>query len=86
MRRVLLIAGAGFDPRSTAVATRLAAAGAPSRALFLKENRPNPSQGLVERATANTAALMGAISNREMVSVDIFGTDGAVTGGETQSR
>ncbi len=80
-RQVLLIAGAGFDPRSTAVATRLAATGAPSRALFLQENRPNPAQGLVQRATANTAALLRAIANREMVSVDIFGADGAVTGG-----
>ena len=80
-RQVLLIAGAGFDPRSTAVASRLGATGAPLRALFLRENRPNPAEGLVQRATANTGALLGAVADREMVSVDIFGTDGAVTGG-----
>jgi hypothetical protein len=80
-RQVLLIAGAGFDPRSTAVATRLAAAGAPLRALFLQENRPNPAPALVQRATANAGTLLGAIAIREMISVDIFGADGAVTGG-----
>jgi hypothetical protein len=80
-RRVLLVAGAGFDPRSTAVATRLAATGAPLRALFLQENRPSPAEGLVQRATANTSALLSTVANRELVAVDIFGTDGAVTGG-----
>lgn len=80
-RRVLLVAGAGFDPRSTAVAARLAAAGAPVRALFIQENRPNPAQQLVERAGANTGALLAAVPDREVVAVDIFGSDGAVTGG-----
>ena len=80
-RQVLLIAGAGFDPRSTAVTERLAATGAALRALFVQENRPNPLQGLIQRATANTNALLGTIANREMATVDIFGADGAVTGG-----
>lgn len=80
-RQVLLIAGAGFDPRSTAVATRLAATGAPLRALFLQENRPNPAQDLLQRATTNTGALLGAIGNREILAINIFGADGAVIGG-----
>jgi len=80
-RRVLLIAGAGFDPRSTAVATRLAATGTSIRAIFIKEVRPNPAQMLVDHAHENTGALLGAIVDHQVATVDIFGTDGAVTGG-----
>jgi hypothetical protein len=80
-RMVLLVAGAGFDPRSTAVATRLAATGAPLRALFIQENRPNPAQALLDRASKNTGALLEAVPDRDVMAVDIFGTDGAVTGG-----
>ena len=80
-RRIVLLAGAGFDPRSTAVATRLATAGASVRGLFIQENRPNPAQDLLARASANTSALLAAIENRELIPVDIFGGDGAVTGG-----
>lgn len=71
----------GFDPRSTAVATRLTATNAPVHALYIQENRPNPAQDLLDRANANTEALLAGIAHREIVSVDIFGTDGAVTGG-----
>lgn len=77
----MLVAGAGFDPRSTAVTTRLAAAGAAVRAFFIQENRPNPIQDLIDRASANTSALLAAITDREIIPVDIFGSDGAVTGG-----
>lgn len=80
-RQVLLVAGAGFDPRSTAVATRLATTGIKLRALFLQETRPNPVQPLVDRAGANTEALLAAVADREVVPVNIFGADGAVTGG-----
>ena len=80
-RQVLLIAGAGFDPRSTAVAKRLAAATASLRALFLQENRLNPAQALLERASANTVALLGAVKAPDVIPVDIFGPDGAVIGG-----
>jgi hypothetical protein len=80
-RRVLLVAGAGFDPRSCAIASRLAAVGASVRALFIQENRPNAPQGQIERAGANTAALLAAIPDGEIVPVQIFGPDGAVIGG-----
>lgn len=80
-RVVLFIAGAGFDPRSTAVATRLARAGATFRAVFFKENRPKPAQELVDRAAANTCALTSAFAQHSVVPVDIFGPDNAVIGG-----
>lgn len=80
-RKVLLVAGAGFDPRSTAVASRLAATCASLCAIFLQERRPNPAQVLVDRAANNTGALLGAVAAREVVEVEIFGADGAVIGG-----
>lgn len=80
-RRILLVAGAGFDPRSRAVASRLSAVCASVRALFVQENRPNPPQGQVDKAGANTTALLAAVPEREIVPVDIFGPDGAVIGG-----
>ena len=79
--KVLLIAGAGFDPRSTAIASRLAAAGASVRAILFQENRPRPPQGLVERATSNISALIDAVTDHVVIPVEIFGPDGAVVGG-----
>lgn len=80
-RRVLFIAGAGFDPRSTTVATRIAAACASVHALLFQENRPNPAAGQIDRANANTCALRAAIADCEVAPVQIFGADGAVIGG-----
>jgi hypothetical protein len=80
-RIVLFIAGAGFDPRSTAVAIRLAQAGATVRAIFFKENRPKPAQDLVDRAIANTGALTSAFAQHIVLPVEIFGSDNAVIGG-----
>ena len=82
-RSTLLIAGAGFDPRATELATRLGAASASVRAVLFKENRAKSAQGLVERAIANTDALKTAIAECVIVSVDIFGADGAVIGGRS---
>jgi hypothetical protein len=80
-RHVLFVAGAGFDPRSTAVATRLAATDAQIHALLIQENRPDPRNELVTRASENTAALAKALPQHELLPVEIFGTDGAVVGG-----
>ena len=52
-RRILLVAGAGFDPRTCAVAVRLSNTSAVTHALLIKEERPNPPQELVDRANAN---------------------------------
>lgn len=82
-RTVLYIAGAGFDPRSTALATRIARAGATIAAVFIQENRPNPPQALVARAASNANALRGAIANNTIVPIDIFGAGGAVVGGRS---
>ena len=78
---MLLVAGAGFDPRSQAVTRLLGAAASPVRALFIQENRPNPIEAQVDRADANKAALLAAVGNHDVIPIEIFGSDGAVVGG-----
>lgn len=80
-RRVLFIAGAGFDPRSTVVGQALAESCKDLRAFLVKENRPDAEQDLVERAEVNRLAFKGLFEQCEIVDVDIFGSDGAVVGG-----
>lgn len=81
-RKVLLIAGAGFDPRTTVVPKLLtSASGANLRAILLREMRPNPDTTLLERAEANIAELLTLIPAQELAQIDIFGSDGAVIGG-----
>lgn len=80
-RDILLVAGAGFDPRACVLPGHLNAITKSMRGLFIKENRPNPPLDQQNRADGNTATLLDMIKNREVVPVDIFGTDGAVVGG-----
>jgi len=79
--KVLFVAGAGFDPRSAVVAKELASACKNVVAFLVRENRPNPAQHLVRRAEMNASALAETFAQREVVSVEIFGPDGAVVGG-----
>ena len=80
-RKVLLVAGAGFDPRSRALATRLSDAEAGVRGLFIRENRPDPSRRLLERAAANMDALCSRFAEQQVEAVEIFGPDGAAVAG-----
>ncbi len=80
-RKVLLVVGAGFDPRSRVVATRLSDADVRARGLFIRENRPDPPRDQMDRADANTNALSAALAERRVEQVEIFGPDGAVVGG-----
>lgn len=80
-RKVVLIAAAGFDPRATIVATQLAQVSSTPRAILIRENRPSPDPSLLERAEANIAKFQEVMPNHELHQIDIFGTDGAVTGG-----
>ena len=82
-RKAWLIAGAGFDPRSGAVAARLSRATNSLRALFVRERRPNPPRTQFAQAEANTRALLAAIPGQRVEDVDIFGPDGAVIGGRS---
>ena len=80
-RLALLVAGAGFDPRSCTVAQRLANAATTVRALLIREDRPNPPQAQSSRADENTNAIINMLPYSQVESIDIFGQDGAVVGG-----
>lgn len=84
-RKIFLVAGAGFDPRSCTVADRLAKANIGVNALLIRENRPKlnqiQSRAQSDRADDNTAALIHIIPNHQVTSIDIFAFDGAVIGG-----
>ena len=80
-RKVFLIAGAGFDPRSCVLAARLNDAATNLRALLVREARPYPQQTQLDRADANTKVLCDLLIDQKVVPVEIFGSDGAVVGG-----
>lgn len=83
-RRCLLVAGAGFDPRSTTVARLLAGSvkqGAMA-ALFVRERRPKPDVDLVERGERHADALSSLVSGAAITDVEVLSAeDGAVVGG-----
>ena len=81
-RRVLLVAAAGFDPRSQRISRILAAAlGDRLSAFYIREERPGASDTLVTRADENQAALQAIVPNSEFVRIDVFADDGAPVGG-----
>lgn len=86
-RQILLLAGAGFDPRSTAIAERLARYGfGRTRGYFLREERPRPNPTLVARATENERELLALLPDSAVERLDIFAADNAVVGGRTAVR
>lgn len=82
-RRVGLIAGAGFDPRSSRMAELLSGVAKDrARALFLREERPVPDTNLVHSAVENVRRLTGMIPDNAVESFDVFDTtDTAPVGG-----
>ena len=79
-RRVLLVAGAGFDPRSLAV-TDLLCSVAQVRAFFVKENRPDSPRDQLSRADANTRELQAEVDDNRVLKIAMWAEDGAVVGG-----
>lgn len=81
-RCVLLVAAAGFDPRSRRIAKMLSAVlGNRLSALFIREERPAPPAALVAQADENEAALRAIVRNCRILQVDIFADDSAPVGG-----
>ena len=81
-RKVLLIAGGGFDPRAISVCELLAThLKGKLRALFLREERPNPDASLREKAEGNLTKMLALVSDSTVSPIDIFATDNAVIGG-----
>ncbi len=75
-RDVLLVCGAGFDPRATTNATLLQMA-APGRlrAHLIREHRPRPDVPLLRNADTNQAALQALMPRSQVHRVDIFSED-----------
>ena len=80
-RHILLIAGAGFDPRSQVVATQIGKANKNARALLIKELRPGPTDEQIKRAEVNTGNLQKTVADCELLDIEILGNDNAVVGG-----
>ena len=81
-RATLLVAGAGFDPRATLVPTALSAAcGNNLRSVLFREERRTAEPENRSRAEANVEQLSKLAGELEVVPLEIFAEDGAVTGG-----
>ena len=81
-RRCLLVAAAGFDPRSQRVPALLAnTLGDRLSAIFIREERGQPDQDLLDRADTNEDALRAIVSDVRVERIDVFGDDGAAVGG-----
>lgn len=81
-RRVLLVAAAGFDPRSQRISRMLAdVLGDRLSAIYIREERPGPSSALVDQADRNEEALKAIVADSVVLKVDVFADDGAPVGG-----
>lgn len=86
-RKCLLVAAAGFDPRSRRIAELLAAQmGDRLHAFFVREERGKPDASLVAAADTNEAGLRSLIPGCEVARIDVFGSDGATVGGVRMAR
>jgi len=81
-RKCLLVAAAGFDPRSRRIAAMLACTlGDRLSALFIREDRAGPADDLLRRADENETALKKIIPDSKVLRVEVFADDGAPIGG-----
>ena len=80
-RQVLLVAGAGFDPRSCAVSRIASRNAANVRGLFVREIRPYQPPDQVRRALRNAATLAQTIPKSQVATIQVFEEDTAVVGG-----
>lgn len=81
-RRVLLVAAAGFDPRSQRISKMLAdALGDRLSAYYIREQRPGASDDLLMRADENEATLKAIVPASKVFKIEVFADDGAPVGG-----
>lgn len=81
-KKCLLVAAAGFDPRSIRIASILAdVMGDRLSAKFIREERASPDHDLVEKAEKNATKLSEIIPKSSFLDVNIFADDGAPVGG-----
>jgi len=87
LRQALLIAGAGFDPRSATVARLLSRVmGKRLHGYFIREERRNPPPRLINMANANEDRVRSLIHDHTVVHVRVFADDDAVTGARSLVR
>jgi hypothetical protein len=85
--KTILIAGAGFDPRATAVANLFRThSKVPPDGVFIREERPNPDPELIDRANSNLNSLTPCVGTPLILKIDVFAPDGAVVGGRSVLR
>jgi len=80
---VLLVCGAGFDPRATFICEQLHAKIVNMDCLLVREERPNPINDLVALADTNCKKMKKIIPNSKVQQIQIFASDGAVIGGRS---
>ena len=81
-RRVLLVAAAGFDPRSRRISKMLVDTLCDRlSAVFIREERPGASDELIDRANENEAALKALVPECTILRIEVFADDGAPVGG-----
>ncbi|HEY9869460.1 MAG TPA: hypothetical protein V6D08_09875 [Candidatus Obscuribacterales bacterium] len=86
-RRVLLIAGAGFDPRSVRIAPHFPEAlRKTTQAILIREERPNPAPDLLQRAERHRDQLKTAFPLAEEHAIQIFARDNAIIGGREGAK
>jgi hypothetical protein len=86
-RKVLLIAGAGFDPRSVRVAAIFPEAlRRNTRAILIREERPNPAAALLSRAEQHRDQLKTAFPLAQECAIEIFARDNAIIGGREGAK
>ena len=72
-RSILIIAGGGFDPRSSEMSSLVAkAAGSHVRAIIIREERPHQSPELASFADVHTRKITQVIPNSDVHSVHMF--------------
>lgn len=78
-RRVLLVGGAGFDPRTLTVAQLLTRTlDNRLEGLFIRERRPSPDRMLLAQADGHATELQRLVPASRVVDIDVFESDGAV--------
>jgi hypothetical protein len=80
-RRVLMIGGAGFDPRACIATQELVSASADLRLQLIREHRPGPTQELTDAAESNLALFLDLAGDLEVLNIEVFDNDGAIVGG-----
>src|SRR5687768_154205 len=72
-RQLIVLGGAGFDPRSVAITELLASvAGARVQGIYFRENRPHPNPQHVAAAEAHVRRLGEIVTTPRVIQLDVF--------------